>query len=118
MTAIRPPSPAPDLRTAAPRGGGHAFTTEELGAIRPHVILLEDGQLSTKSVEAPASVEEFTSTDADIEAIFTTHLPAFVEQHGPGPVPIVIYAHGGLVDRQSGFEIALQQVDWWKENGV
>lgn len=118
MTAIRPPSPAPDLRTAAPRGGGHAFTTDELGSIRPHVILLEDGQLSTKSVAAPASVEEFTSTDADIEAIFTTHLPAFVEQHGPGPVPIVIYAHGGLVDRQSGFEIALQQVDWWKENGV
>ena len=118
MTGIRPPSPAPDVRTAAPRGGGHAFTKAELAALRPHVILLDDGRLSSTTVEEPSSVEEFTTTDADIEAIFTTHLPDFVKDHAPGPVPIVIYAHGGLVDRQSGFEIALQQVDWWKENGV
>ena len=118
MTGIRPPSPAPDVRTAAPRGGGHAFTKAELAALRPHVILLDDGRLSSKTAEEPSSVEEFTTTDADVEAIFSTHLPDFVTDHAPGPVPIVIYAHGGLVDKQSGFEIALQQVDWWKENGV
>ncbi|RZS65713.1 caspase domain-containing protein [Agromyces ramosus] len=118
MTGIRPPSPAPEVRTAAPRGGGHAFTKDELAALRPHVILLDDGGLSSTAVDEPRSVEEFTTTDADVAAIFETHLPAFVAEHAPGPVPIVIYAHGGLVDKQSGFEIARQQVDWWKENGV
>src|SRR4029453_17685109 len=78
MTGIRPPSPAPHVRTAAPRGGGHAFTTAELAALRPHVILLDDGRLSSTTVEKPTSVEEFTTTEADVEAIFTTHLPDFV----------------------------------------
>ena len=88
MTGIRPPSPAPDVRTAAPRGGGHAFTKAELAALRPHVITprrrpsLLDGRRRSR----PRSRSSRT-TAADIEAIFTTHLPDFVDGPRPGPGP-------------------------------
>ncbi|GAA2028543.1 hypothetical protein GCM10009819_10260 [Agromyces tropicus] len=118
MVTTRPPGPSTELRASAPRAAGHDFTPAELAALRPHVVLLEDGALSTEQVDHPRTVGEFTTTAADVEEIFRTHLPEFVEQHRPGPVPIVVYAHGGLVDRGAGFEIALQQVDWWKANGV
>ncbi|WP_353827202.1 caspase family protein [Agromyces sp. SYSU T0242] len=118
MATTRPPGVSPDLRATAPRAAGRTFTAAELEALRPHVILLEDGALSDRQVDAPASVAEFTTTAHDIEEIFRTHLPAFLEEHRPGNVPIVVYAHGGLVDRASGFEIAWQQVDWWKANGI
>ncbi|BDZ55892.1 hypothetical protein GCM10025870_29650 [Agromyces marinus] len=118
MVTTRPPGPSTELLSSTARAAGHTFTTAELAALRPHVVLLTDGALSTDQVDAPATLDAFTSTAADVEAIFSTHLPAFIEQHRPGPVPIMVYAHGGLVDRAAGFEIALQQVDWWKANGV
>ncbi|MBM7505363.1 caspase domain-containing protein [Agromyces aurantiacus] len=89
-----------------------------LAALRAHVIDLQDGRLAARGAKAPKSVGEYRSTEADIRAIFRTHLPAFLEDHRPGPVPVVIWAHGGLVDKDAGFAIADQQVDWWKRNGV
>lgn len=118
MSTTRPPGPSLELRATTPRAAGRAFTAAELTALRPHVILLEDGGLSTEQRDRPSSVGEFTTTASDVEEIFRTHLPAFIEQHRPGPVPVVVYAHGGLVDRNAGFETALQQVEWWKSNGV
>jgi hypothetical protein len=94
------------------------LTPKQLAALRPHVISLTDGKLADGSPAAPKSIDEYRSSTADIRAIFEKHLPAFVADHAPGPVPIVIYAHGGLVDKASGFGIAEQQVAWWKENGV
>ena len=77
--------------------------------LRPHVVNLSGGTFS--------SAGAFTTTKKDVDAIFATHLPAFVAEHG-GVVPVVFYAHGGLVDEQSGLRIAATQVDWWKSNGV
>ena len=63
-------------------------------------------------------MRDFRTTADDIDAIFATHLPAFIAANAPGPVPIVLYAHGGLVDKEAGFGIAMQQTAWWKANGV
>ena len=81
----------------------------ELDTLRSHVVNLRDGKFS--------STGAFTTTKKEVDAIFATHLPAFVAEHG-GVVPVVFYAHGGLVDEQSGLRIAATQVDWWKSNGV
>jgi len=123
MNAVRPPSPSapPSPPTAAapaaPRGGPD-LSAAELADLRPHVITLEDGKLATGAPSEPRDVGAYRTTTGDIDALFETHLPAFVAAHAPGPVPVVLYAHGGLVDKASGFGIAQQQVVWWKENGV
>ena len=123
MNTARPPSPsappAPPTAAApeAPRGGPK-LSQAELAALRPHVITLEDGRLADGGRTEPRSVADFRTTTADVDAIFDEHLPAFAAAHEPGPLPVVLYAHGGLVDKDAGFSIAAQQIDWWKENGV
>ncbi|MGW4931214.1 caspase family protein [Agromyces sp. NPDC004153] len=123
MNAVRPPSPSapPSPPTAAapaaPRGGPD-LSAAELADLRPHVITLEDGKLATGAPSEPRDVGAYRTTTGDVDAVFETHLPAFIAAHAPGPVPVVLYAHGGLVDKASGFGIAQQQVAWWKENGV
>ncbi|NYD65492.1 caspase family protein [Agromyces atrinae] len=97
-----------------------SLSPAQLKALKPHVITLDDGRLDRSSEENldPQSIAEFTTVTADIRAIVETHLPAFIDAHDPADVPIVIFAHGGLVDLESGFEIAERQVAWWKANGV
>lgn len=95
-----------------------ALTEEELRALKPHVITLTDGKLDREGTPHPKSVAHYATAEEDLDDIFTTHLPHFIADHLPGPVPIVLYAHGGLVDEESGFAIAKQQIDWWKANGV
>lgn len=94
------------------------LSPKRLAALRPHVVNLQDGRLATRTSRAPKTVDEYRSTEADVREIFRTHLPAFIEEHRPGPVPVVLWAHGGLVDKDAGFAIAEQQVEWWKRNGV
>lgn len=121
MNAARPPSPsAPPPPTAGPSAarGGPSLSAAELAALRPHVIALEDGKLAGGSASEARTVADFRTTADDIDEIFSEHLPAFIAEHAPGPVPIVLYAHGGLVDKESGFGIAEQQVAWWRENGA
>ena len=81
----------------------------ELDKLRPYVVNLSGGKFSSSGA--------FATSKKDVDAIFATHLPAFVAEHG-GVVPVVFHAHGGLVDEQSGLRIAQAQVDWWKSNGV
>lgn len=123
MNAVRPPSPSappPPPSAAAPAAprGGPALSAAALADLKPHVVSLEDGKLSSGAPSEARSVGDFRTTAGDIDAIFETHLPAFIAANAPGPVPVVLYAHGGLVDKAAGFGIADQQVAWWKENGV
>lgn len=114
----RPPGAAPTappLADGASRGG---LTPTQLAALRPHVIATEDGDLAESSTARPKNVDGFTTTTADIRRIFSKDLPAFIAAHPEAPVPIVVYAHGGLVDKAAGLATAHAQVDWWKENGV
>lgn len=123
MNAVRPPSPSappPPPSAAAPAAprGGPALSAAALADLKPHLVALEDGKLSPGAPSEARSVGDFRTTTGDIDAIFETHLPAFVAANAPSPVPVVLYAHGGLVDKEAGFAIAAQQVEWWKENGV
>ncbi|WP_208711356.1 caspase family protein [Sinomonas sp. R1AF57] len=96
---------------SAPRGSG--LSDEELAALKPHVINLRRGQLADR----PAGEGEYFSTAADVEAIFATHLPAFLAGRS-GPVPLMVNAHGGLVTEAAGLRAAASRIPWWKENGV
>lgn len=94
-----------------------SLTRDQLVAMHPYVVDIPDGRLAEGPSTAPTSVDDFKTVKADVDAIFDTHLPAFV-QGRDNPVPLVIWAHGGLVPKESGLGIAHQQVEWWKANGA
>jgi hypothetical protein len=100
-----------------PRDSG--LSGDQLRALHPHVVSMKDGELSKGLGVLPTDDRDFRTTQADLAEVFRTHLPAFVAgQTQPGPVPLVIYAHGGLVDKGQGLKIAQNQVEWWKKNGA
>lgn len=86
------------------------LTSDQLQALKPHVIDLQRGVFSTEG--------EYSTREEDVAAIFDTYLPDFIQEHGGVGVPLVIWAHGGLVNEGDGLRIANDQVDWWKSNGA
>ena len=62
-------------------------------------------------------MKDFKTTEADVDAIFDTFLPSFIAGRDL-PVPLVIWAHGGLVDKAAGLGVANLQIEWWKANGA
>ncbi len=88
----------------------------ELVAIHPYVLSVPDGRLADGPSTLPTSVQDYRSTRADVDRLFDTVLPTFLEGRQQ-PVPLVIWAHGGLVDKAAGLRIAHLQVEWWKANG-
>lgn len=112
-------TPALTVDTSAPSTSRAVqLTPDQLKALKPHVITLDDGRLGREATPDPQTAQQFATVEADIDAIFKTHLPNFIAEKGLGTVPIVLYAHGGLVDEEAGFATAQQQVQWWKDNGV
>ena len=101
--------------TASARETG--LTRDQLVAMHPYVINIPDGKLGDGTPSLPTSVDDFRTVRADVDALFETHLPAFLEGRD-NAVPLVIWAHGGLVPKESGLRIAHQQVEWWKANGA
>jgi hypothetical protein len=91
------------------RGVSELLTPEVLQQLQPHVINLNLGRLSAEGV--------FKTREADVDAIFEDHLPAWAAQR-EGKIPIVFYAHGGLTSEESGLLTAVEQVEWWKANGA
>ncbi|GAA1469749.1 caspase family protein [Microbacterium thalassium] len=107
--------------TTEPAGatrGGFSLTPAQLARMRGHVIHMKDGRLADKSVARPGSIAEFTTTEQDVKNLVAKDLRKFVDDHPGTRVPVVIWAHGGLVDKESGFETAFEQIEWWKANGV
>lgn len=88
---------------------GDPLSPGQLADLRPHLINLTEGQLSTDG--------DAVTTEQDLDAIFELHLPRFLAGRS-GPVPVVFWAHGGLVGEASGLRIAHQQAQWWRDNGV
>src|SRR6476660_8528672 len=80
-----------------------------LDALRPHVVNLTRGEFSTDGIMQ-------TSQD-DVDAIFDEHLPAFLAR-AKTTVPLVIWAHGGIVSERAGLAIAGLQIPWWRDNGA
>ena len=93
------------------------LTRDQLVAMHPYVIDIPDGKLAEGPSTPPTTVKDFKTTEADVDAIFDTHLPAFLEGRDL-PVPLMVWAHGGLVDKAAGLAVANLQIDWWQANGV
>jgi pimeloyl-ACP methyl ester carboxylesterase len=88
-----------------------SLSPEQLTELRPHVVDLREGKFR-------ASGRYFTPP-ADVEAIFSRHIPAWRATRPAGePLRLVFFAHGGLVAEEAGLGIARKHVQWWKDNGV
>ncbi|MFQ4150212.1 hypothetical protein AAGW05_16250 [Arthrobacter sp. LAPM80] len=96
-------------RTASPSSSS-GLSSAALDSLRPHVVDLQDGAFSTTA--------ELKTTAADVDAIFSTHLPAFIKSRGGQPVPAMFWAHGGLVSEASALAVASLQIPWWLSNGI
>ena len=97
---------------ARPETGGGALPASGPDAIeapRPYVVNLSLGAFSTDGL--------MQTSASDVEAIFDRHLPAFLDR-SDGAVPLVIWAHGGIVSERAGLAIAAHQVPWWLRNGA
>jgi len=75
-------------------------TPAQLTGLRPHLVNLTRGMLSDSGLA--------TTSAQDVDRIFAEHLPAFVD--GRADVPVVLRAHGGLVD-EGALIRALRQGD-------
>jgi hypothetical protein len=55
-----------------------------------------------------------------VDSLLEQDLPRFVAAHtaAGGRVPIVFYAHGGLVAESKGLAIAVKHLEFWKRNGI
>lgn len=88
------------------------LTVEQLNLLHPHIINLSHGRLSSGGA--------LSSSLSDLDAIFKHYLPkALGNARSQGrELPIVFYAHGGLVSEENALHHALEQIPWWKQNGV
>ena len=93
----------------SPAVAAAASSTDVLVRLRPHLVNLTDGLFSSTGAA--------TTSAADVDAIMDVHLPAFVAAHGPG-APVLLWAHGGLVDEAAGIAAAARKVDWLLANGI
>ncbi|HEX7082383.1 MAG TPA: caspase family protein [Gammaproteobacteria bacterium] len=100
------PGPKPEILARERK-----LSPAELADLRPHVINLRQGVFSHDGA--------ITCSKADVDAIFEEHLPRRLAAQPDGkPLPIVFYAHGGLVSESSALNLAQQHVTWWLANGV
>lgn len=96
--------------TANGARGGAALDAQTLAALRPHVVNLRNSGFSRDGI--------FQTSAGDIDRIFGEDLPQRIAALPEGQsLPVVLYAHGGLVDENSGLLIAANQVPWWNANG-
>lgn len=104
--------PGPGGRVTRGDAGGKKLSPEELDALRPHVINLNQGRFSSEGI--------FQTSKEDVDAIFEEHLErALAEAKATHqPLKILFWAHGGLVAENDGLWIAHQQVEWWKKNAI
>ena len=94
----------------APRERDISFTPADLEALRPHVVDMSQGVFKQSGA--------FSTTEADVDAMFSEHIPAWINAQPAGePLRLVFWAHGGLIGERDGLAIAQKHVDWWKRNG-
>ncbi|MES2320224.1 MAG: caspase family protein [Pseudomonadota bacterium] len=89
-----------------------ALTPDQMQALRPHLVNLSMGDFSRSG--------KWTTTRADVDAIFAEHLAqALLAAKMKGqPLRLMFQAHGGLNDEATGLAIAQKSVAWWKENDI
>lgn len=86
------------------------FSPADLESLRPHVVDMSQGVFKQSGA--------FSTTEADVDAMFREHIPAWVAAQPAGePLRLVFWAHGGLIGERDGLAIAQKHVEWWKRNG-
>jgi Caspase domain/N-acetylmuramoyl-L-alanine amidase len=96
---------------AASREAMKALSADDLQAMRPYIVNLNMGRFSNDG--------EWSTSASDVDAIFDEHLEAEMAGHDTSnPLRVVVFAHGGLVNEQSGLQIARKALQWWKDNHV
>ena len=112
LEAFEAPGNASRAAPNQPMARSSGLDPGTLAALRPHLVNLAAGHFSSDG--------EFTSTPADVDAIFEQHLPAALADSVrlQRPLRIMFFAHGGLVSEAKGLQGAAHQIDWWKANGV
>jgi Caspase domain len=96
------------------------LTPAKLHVLHRHVIDLPDGDFPSGPSVDPKSEKSFSTTVADLDLIIES-LEEFVtarRKKSISPVPVVLYAHGGLIAKEAGLRIADAQVSWWTSNGA
>jgi len=94
----------------APR---NPFSADELARLAPHVINLNQGELSSGGT--------FQTQPGDVDAIFAEHIPEFAKTHSLGgeeKLRVVFFAHGGLVGETGGLAVAQKHIEWWLANRI
>jgi hypothetical protein len=91
---------------------GIEFDAVDRAAMRPHIVNLRRGLFSDRG--------DWTSSAADVDAIFDEHLPAaFKAARASGrPLRLMLYAHGGLTNEATALAAAQARIDWWKSNDI
>ncbi|HEX4496637.1 MAG TPA: caspase family protein, partial [Thermoanaerobaculia bacterium] len=101
-------NPKPAAAAGRARGG---LTKTDFDAMRPYVIDLNQGFFT--------SGEGYTTATTDVDKLFADLLTrAQQAQAAQKTMTLLFYAHGGLVDKESGLAQALEQIPWWTQNGV
>lgn len=101
----------PNCCKLAPHGRAARGGEFDLDILRPHVINIWNGRFSTGGA--------YSSSAKQVARIFSHHIPAALHSlPASRTLPIVLYAHGGLVSEEAGLHIAQNQIPWWKACGV
>jgi hypothetical protein len=82
------------------------LTAEDFKLLRAHVVNLRMGALSSGG--------KFQTTEADLHAIFSEHLPAFMEANRK--LRLVFFAHGGLNGEVESLKNARNRIAFYKAN--
>jgi hypothetical protein len=107
MPSIRPtprgvPGPAEEV----------TLPDEDVALLRRHVVNLRMGALSSDGL--------FQTSQQDVEALFSEHLPRFLsdlKRHDPGAtLKLVVFAHGGLNDELESLRNARNRIPFYLAN--
>ncbi len=90
---------------------GRGLAAEDIAELRPHVIDLNQGFFADDG--------EFTTTAAQVDQLFDGLRSRAAEAKAARKtLNLLFYAHGGLVDKDSGLHQALDQRRWWLDNDI
>ena len=91
--------------------GSRSGESPDFQSLRPHLVNLRHGKYSNDG--------QVGTTAADIDALFKQHLPDAISRLPAGSkLPLMLYAHGGLVKEKVALAGAAAQIPWWNANGV
>jgi hypothetical protein len=91
--------------------GSRSGESPDFQSLRPHLVNLRHGKYSNDG--------QVGTTAADIDALFKQHLPDAISRLPAGSkLPLMLYAHGGLVKEKVALAGAAAQIPRWNANGV